>query len=251
MAKSPPAEGTVVSFRRIGKERTDEGLVLTVFCPKQTAVLPISDCRSCGHCKGLSLDTSDGDSFLRCNYRGMSPDLTPNVDAVATERAEPSVGDLMTTPVRCVTKETSAESLLRIFVEDGISAVPVVNGEGRPIGVVSKSDLLREQFRGGLPDDIALWSTSGHEEPVTVEALESFLAGRTVAELMTPFAFSLPVDAPVSLAAALMSYEAVHRLAVTETDGMVVGLLSSLDVMRWLAKANGYTIPLRNRRTRV
>lgn len=247
MAK-PPASAPV-SFRRIGKERTDEGLVLTVFCPKRTAVLPISDCRSCGHCKGLSLDTSEGDSFLRCNYRGQAQDLTPDVDTGVTERAEPSVGDLMTTPVRCVTKDTPATSLLRIFVEDGISAVPVVNGEGRPIGVVSKSDLLREQFRGGLPDDLALWSTAGHQEPVTVEALDEFLDGRSVAELMTPFAFSLPVDAPVSLAAALMSYEAVHRIAVTETDGMVVGILSSLDVMRWLAKSNGYTIPLRTRRT--
>lgn len=240
-----------MSFRRIGKERTDEGLVLTVFCPKQTAVVPISDCRSCGHCKGLSLDTSEGDSFLRCDYRGAVPDLTPSLNAEGADRIEPSVGDLMTTPVRCVTKDMSAESLLRIFVEDGISAVPVVNGEGRPIGVVSKSDLLREQFRGGLPDDLALWSTAAHQEPVTVEALDEFLAGRSVAELMTPFAFSLPVDAPVSLAAALMSYEAVHRIAVTESDGMVVGILSSLDVMRWLARSSGYTIPLRTRRTRV
>lgn len=240
-------------FRRIGKEPTDEGLVLTVFCPQRTAVIPISECRACTHCQGLSIDTSDGDSFLRCSYTAPQPTLVSNFTPSGSERPEASVGDLMTTPVRCVTKDTSADSLLRMFLEDGISAVPVINGEGRPIGIVSKTDLLREQFRGSLPDDLTdltAWRTHAGVEDRGSEP-DDELSARTVAELMTPFAFSLPVDAPVSLAAALMSYEAVHRIAVTEADGMVVGILSSLDVMRWLAVDRGYTIPPRRRKERI
>lgn len=241
-----------VSYRRIGKERGDQGLVLTVFCPQQTAVVPISDCRACGHCKGLSIDTSDGDSFLRCNY--VTPQ--PTFDAPARSeaaRAEATVGDLMTTPVRSVTKETTAESLLRIFLEDGISAAPVINSEGRAIGMVSKTDLLREQFRGGLPDELGAWSHADMDAVPSSVAADAVDARpeRTVGELMTPFAFSLPLDAPVSLAAALMSYEAVHRIAVTDGKGMVIGILSSLDVMRWMAVERGYTVPPRRRKERI
>jgi CBS domain-containing protein len=249
----PPAgRSSAVSFRRIGKERTDQGLVLTVFCPQQTAVVPISECRACAHCKGLSIDTSDGDSFLRCNYATPQPTFDPPSPS-GSARTEASVGDLMTTPVRCVTKDTTAERLLRIFLEDGISAVPVINGEGHPIGMVSKTDLLREEFRGALPEELELLrhTTAGSvASSVAADAVEA-QPERTVGELMTPFVFSLPVDAPVSLAAALMSYEAVHRIAVTERDGMVIGILSSLDVMRWLAVDRGYTVPPRRRRERL
>lgn len=245
------------TFRRIGKERTDEGLVLTVFCPKQTAVVPISDCRACPNCNGLSIDTSEGDSFLRCNYVTPQPQPFEPLEVDARVEREPTVGDLMTSPVRCVTKDTSAETLLRLLLEDGISAVPVINAEGRPVGLVSKSDLLREQVRGGLTEDMALWtahkgdSSHGAEPADADDVAADPLEGLTVAELMTPFAFSLPVDAPVSLACALMSYEAVHRIAVTEKDGTVVGVLSSLDVMRWIAVDRGYTVPPRRRKQRV
>lgn len=234
------------TFRRIGKEHTDEGLVLTVFCAKQTAVLPISECRACSHCTGLSIDTSDGDSFLRCNFA--APSVHPFTAPLDDEHQEASVGDLMTTPVRCVTKDMSAEKLLRILLEDGISAAPVINAEGRPIGIVSKTDLLREQLRGGLPDDLTMWGgPPGPELPSTLAPLKNL----TVGELMTPFAFTLSTDSPVSLACALMSYEAVHRIAVTEQDGSVVGILSSLDVMRWLAVERGYTVPSRRRKQPV
>jgi CBS domain-containing protein len=173
-------------------------------------------------------------------------------DGAGDDSDEATVGDLMTTPVRCVTKDISGEKLLRILLEEGISAVPVINAEGRPIGIVSKTDLLREQLRGGLPDDVATWG-AGHTGAAAEEhaAQVDPLKDLTVAELMTPFAFSLPIDSPVSLACALMSYEAVHRIAVTENDGSVIGLLSSLDVMRWIAVERGYTVPPRRRKQAV
>jgi len=66
---------------------------------------------------------------------------------------------------------------------------------------------------------------------------------RIVEDVMTPFAFSLPSDAPVSRAAALMAYEGIHRLAVVSHDGTLVGVVTSLDIMRWLAQRAGYVVP--------
>ena len=46
--------------------------------------------------------------------------------------------------------------------------------------------------------------------------------------------------APLTLAAAVMAIEQVHRLPVLAPGGAVVGVLSALDLLRWLAEADGY-----------
>ena len=57
---------------------------------------------------------------------------------------------------------------------------------------------------------------------------------------MTPVAFTLEETAPLAYAAALMATEGVHRLPVVALDGKVVGILSSMDVLRWMAEASGF-----------
>ena len=66
----------------------------------------------------------------------------------------------------------------------------------------------------------------------------------TVRDIMTPTSFSLVQDAPVAQAAAIMAFEGIHRLPVTaEPSGEVVGLISSSDVLRWIAQRSGYLVP--------
>ncbi len=54
---------------------------------------------------------------------------------------------------------------------------------------------------------------------------------------------SIPDDATLSQAAALMAYEGVPQLAVVTRSGEVVGQVSALDVARWLAEQDGYILP--------
>ena len=51
-----------------------------------------------------------------------------------------------------------------------------------------------------------------------------------------------PRPAAVALAAALMAYEGVHRIVVVDRGGYVVGLVSSLDVARWLGTRAGHPV---------
>jgi CBS domain-containing protein len=60
---------------------------------------------------------------------------------------------------------------------------------------------------------------------------------------MTPVTFVLPENASIAQAAALMAYEGVHRIPVVSCSGDIVGLVSSLDVLRWLGQASGYLVP--------
>jgi CBS domain-containing protein len=110
--------------------------------------------------------------------------------------------------VLCVTEDLAVEALAELLVERGISGVPVVDAEGFPIGVVSKTDLLRSRVEA---DDAA-----------------------TVSELMTCIAFTLPEWSPIGDAVKLMAIEGVHRVPVVDRDGRVTGIVSSMDLVRWL-----------------
>jgi CBS-domain-containing membrane protein len=134
----------------------------------------------------------------------------------------------MTREVVCVRRDLRADMLAEIFLERGLHGAPVLNDERALIGFVSLTDLLRCQKE-----------SLGADPAATAKGLTA----STVGELMTPFAISVDESAPITLAAALMSFEGLHRIPVVGGDGEVVGVLSALDVLRWLAVADGYLMP--------
>jgi CBS domain-containing protein len=59
---------------------------------------------------------------------------------------------------------------------------------------------------------------------------------------MTPVVFAVPENAPIEKAAALMAFEGVHRVPVVSSAGQIVGILSSLDIISWLAERTGWLV---------
>jgi CBS-domain-containing membrane protein len=64
-----------------------------------------------------------------------------------------------------------------------------------------------------------------------------------VKEVMTPVTLAMPEHASIARASALMAYEGVHRVVVVDVSGAVIGLVSPIDVLRWLAQKDGYAVP--------
>jgi CBS domain-containing protein len=140
-----------------------------------------------------------------------------------------TVRELMTPTVTCVTPDVSAEALVEMLLERNISGVPVVDHSGRPIGIVSKTDVLRERFidgdtQDGLPDHLR---GGFHVENVL---------GPTVADVMMPIAFVLRVGDTVRHAAALMARENIHRIPLVDDQGRVAGILTTFDLARWIGR---------------
>lgn len=143
---------------------------------------------------------------------GLIFDFPPRSHAESTP-----ISVIMSRAVICVRPEATRGELMQLFLSKGISGVPVVDDEGRPLGVASKTDVLR-----GL----------GAED-----------ASARAQEIMTPVTLAMPEHASIARAAALMAYERVHRVVVIGPRGNVVGLVSTIDVLRWLAREDGYAVP--------
>lgn len=159
------------------------------------------------------------------------------------------ISEVMTSDVVCVHPDLGIEVLIETMLDRGFSGAPVVDQEGRPVGIVSKTDLLRELHdRGDAPEaDLPrLRTRSGREFALRSGFHMAELTRATVGDVMMPVAFTLSETAPISQAAALMSFEGVHRVPVVSLAGTVVGIVSSLDILRWLAEKSGY---LRGRTT--
>lgn len=65
---------------------------------------------------------------------------------------------------------------------------------------------------------------------------------QTVSSIMSPVVFVLPAESPIERAAALMAFEGVACLVVTGEGGSVVGVVSALDIARYLAVREGYLV---------
>jgi CBS domain-containing membrane protein len=124
---------------------------------------------------------------------------------------------------------------LALFVDKGISAAPVVDEQGKPIGFVSKTDVVRQLRRpspGERPEGATQvqpwWDAEG-------------LSRLTVGEIMTPAVYSLSPETTVADATAVMAFEGTHHLPVVDASGTLVGMVSALDVLDWMARHAGYT----------
>ena len=156
------------------------------------------------------------------------------------------ISEIMTRRVVCVRPDVTVEQLATLFIDRQVGGAPVVGATGELAGVVTRGDLLRFGWESATSDD-GLDDDPDGEGWTFDDDLDRLRRGFTsdsaVGDIMTPFAFSLPSHAPIAQAAALMAYEGVHRIVVTSTDGTIVGLVSGLDVLRWIARQAGYVVP--------
>jgi CBS domain-containing protein len=211
----------------------------TVYCPPRGETQVLEDCIACAHCAGLMIDDSGRTSFLRCD--GVVPEVDPAT--LPTAPAQLLVSEIMTKSVICVHPELGIEALTALFLEHGISGAPVVDRAGKPIGVVTKTDLVRAYSEAAGGDDgqpLRVRTQSGAEYELGPGFHVEAISRSTVADIMTAMTFALPETSPIGQAAGLMAYEGVHRVPIVSQTGEVVGLLSTLDVMRWLAEREGY-----------
>jgi CBS domain-containing protein len=134
------------------------------------------------------------------------------------------VEQLMTHDPLTVRLDTSLKDVAAILSSQGISGLPVLDGDSRVLGVVSEADILRkEQGLGGPRGGVLGWLDRGAPDPK--------LEARTAGEAMTSPALTIGPGRPAAEAAKLMVERGINRLPVI-SRGRLVGIVTRADLVR-------------------
>ncbi len=191
-----------------------EAVERLVPCPKEGHAVTVEKCADCAHLESFWDSGSEG--AVHC-----SPAEAPrrNTREDFRERAARAlVQDFASAETVCVQTDTSLERATQLLAEHNVGCLLVVDPDKRLVGILSRTDVLREQARG------------------------EGSASTPVESVMTPQVHALPEDAPLSYAIGLMAAQGVHQVPLVTPDGRVVGAVEALDALRWTAEELGYRL---------
>lgn len=152
--------------------------------------------------------------------------------------------DIMQTHVVAVSPEEPLLEVQRLFVEEEISGAPVIDEDGRVLGVLSSTDLLRavseeEQGAAATPQYFReLVEFSGPDWGMVPEDFQNRLAQLTAADAMSEQVISVGPDAGIAEIARTLRFHRIHRVLVQQ-DGRLLGLVSGFDLIGLLEKGEG------------
>ena len=123
-----------------------------------------------------------------------------------------TLASLAQQPTILVAPETTIAEVRTRFVDERAPAILVVDANDNLLGILTRTDALRA-------------------DPAA-----------TASDALSGVVFVLPMFASVERAAALMAYEHVGQIVVTDGDGALVGVVSAIDIVRHYAVASGYLV---------
>jgi CBS domain-containing protein len=129
-------------------------------------------------------------------------------------------------------ESATLEEAVAFLTDTGFSAAPVIDAAGRPSGVISRTDIV-VHFRQRLaqPAEAAYFQKSNLSLPAEFGEAAFRTDHSLVRDLMTPAIFSVAPDASVAAVARQMVHLNVHRLFVVDHAGVLVGVISALDLL--------------------
>ncbi|MFE0172884.1 CBS domain-containing protein [Streptomyces sp. NPDC059002] len=137
----------------------------------------------------------------------------------------------MTHTVIAVGREAPFKEIVALMGQWKVSALPVLAGEGRVIGVVSEADLLpKEEFRDSDPS---------HFDELRRLLDLAKAGGVTAGEVMSAPAVTVHPDATLPQAARIMARRHVKRLPVTDVHGLLQGVVSRSDLLKVFLRTDG------------
>ena len=144
--------------------------------------------------------------------------------------------DVMVRDVIAVTPDTSVVQAARLLVENDISALPVIDDDGRMIGIISEADLMRREEIG--TEKRRPWWLEAMTPATTLANEFAKSHGKRVAELMSQQVVSASEDMPLAELAALLERHQIKRVPITK-DGKLIGVVSRSNLVQALASSKG------------
>jgi CBS domain-containing protein len=155
-----------------------------------------------------------------------------------------TAADMMTPNPVSIRGDASIAEATILFTDRAFTGAAVIDDSGRPIGVLSSTDLLihdreksncvtidsSEYLGQGLSDRIEQGGLNRGYQVVEVD--------RTmVSSIMTPVVFSVTPDSSARKVMEELVSLQIHRVFVVDKGGVLVGVISALDVIKGLLKS--------------
>jgi CBS domain-containing protein len=145
-----------------------------------------------------------------------------------------TIEDVMTRDVITVSPATPIHEAARLMVKHRVSGLPVIDADGRVVGIISDGDLiLRQRRRKETP-----WWHSFFTNGEQIAREYQRAVGTTVGEVMSRPAVTISPVWGIEVAASILDSRNIRRLPVV-LDGRLVGIVSRADLIRALAASSG------------
>jgi CBS domain-containing protein len=142
--------------------------------------------------------------------------------------------DVMVSPVFTVKPTSTIREAAKIFMERRISAVPVLDDQGKLVGIISEGDLMhRSETRTERKQSWWLEALTSNE---TLAAEYTKAHARKVADVMTQHVITATPDTPLHEIATLLEKHSIKRVPIVE-GGQLVGIVSRANLVQALASA--------------
>jgi acetoin utilization protein AcuB len=135
------------------------------------------------------------------------------------------VKERMTTPAMTVTPETSFQDALKMMRDHKFRRIPVVDHDGKLLGIVSERDLLH--------------ASPSPATSLSVWEVNYLLWKLKVADIMTHHVITIAQDAPIEDAANLMVTRKIGGLPVVNGANQIVGVITETDIFKAFAEMLG------------
>lgn len=146
---------------------------------------------------------------------------TPNRMMQMPALQDRTAEDLMTTSPQSLRRDATISEATAFLSTRKFSAAPVIDEAGRPVGVVSRTDLLNHHCQNPATTG---QNSEGYDPDGEIP----------VRSVMTPATFCVRADTPAAKVISKMMALNVRRLFVVDDDGVLVGVVSAFDVLREL-----------------
>lgn len=144
--------------------------------------------------------------------------------------------DIMSKDVYTVTTDMTIEKLARILAKHRISGAPVLDDNGKLIGIVTENDLISQKKRLHIPTVINLFDSIIYlENPRHLEEDIKKMAGIKVGDICTRKVVAIKEDAPLEEIATTMAEKGIHLLPVMRGN-KIVGIVGKADIVKAIAK---------------
>jgi CBS domain-containing protein len=147
--------------------------------------------------------------------------------------------DIMSTDLITVSKDTDIKILSKIFIDKKINSVPVVDDEGKLMGIVSETDIVYQDASLHIPtvftifDSIFYLQSSKHFK----DDLKKITASK-IKDIMTDKVFSVKEDDSIYDIATIITEKKFYSIPVVDDNNYLKGIVSRFDIIKSMMSGN-------------